>query len=68
MSGDATKRPVPKSYKGWLKEMTGVQHFLTNLPATVDDCGTKWKNNTIKYYTARLAHLQQNRPKTPDRK
>ena len=65
MTDKAANRPVPRSYKGWLREKQGVEHFLNNLPPIVDDMGDKWRINTIKYYKSRLEHLKANAPPSP---
>lgn len=69
MTERASLKPIPKSYKGWKREVEGIESFLMNIPEAREEFGEKWARNMIKYNRERLAVLRANKPRTPlDRK
>lgn len=69
MTERAARKPIPRSYKMWLNEVTGLRNFLMNAPESKADFGEQWVRNMIAYNKERLAHLLANKPRTPlDRK
>ena len=61
----AENKPVPKSYKGWLKEYEGIKKLLVKIRPFADDMGEDWVKGMAKYNRERLTHLEKHRPKTP---
>lgn len=61
----AQKKPVPRHFAGWRREVEGIVKFLSREPQLVDENGLKWWNKMATYYRERYAILLAAEPEMP---
>lgn len=61
----AHKKPIPVTYRGWLKEIMGLHHMKKAIIVEEPDQGSKWARGMLSYADERLAYLKANKPRKP---
>lgn len=56
-------KPIPRSTRGWAKEVEGIHRFLTELRKTPTRDLPGWKAKMGRYYRFRLDVLMEHMPR-----
>lgn len=68
MTERASRKPIPRTMRGWKAEVDGIKHVVAAYERLTLDNGLKWVQSMSAYHKERLAVLYANKPKLPVKK
>lgn len=62
MTERASRKPIPRTMRGWSNEVKGLQRVIAGYESLKIDNGVKWVDSMTAYAKERLAVLNDHKP------